>query len=91
VRIPTAAVLDVVTVRTWNPPDDAIADLCATPVHRSFDRLMAAAPSVLSRTDLSLHRRVLRLTPDGRIVLQDVNTSFADFVEGRRSPRSMER
>jgi len=39
-----------------------------------------------SDLSVSLQRRVLRLTADGRPILQDVNTSFVDFSVATRSP-----
>ena len=86
VRVPTSSLLDVVTASLMVPHMERMNAPCATSVARSLDRLEAAVPSIGSDTNTSMHRRVLRTTPDGRVILQDVNTSFVDFVEGRQSP-----
>lgn len=62
-------------------------------VNREFDRVEAVFYRLGDNQNdntTSLHRRVLRYTPGGRAVLQDVNTSFVDFVLGKYSPGRIE-
>ena len=91
-RIPTDRIVEVLDgdwVRLNGAPWD-------TPyrckwVNREFDRLESV---VYRRGDNdntgSIHRRILRTTPGGRLVLQDVNTTFLDFVVGTYSPGRIE-
>ena len=85
VRIPTEAVLDVVSIAHMSPDYDVlIAAPCALPVPASMDRLPRAQLTWGDAT-LAVQRKVLQAI-DGRLVLQDVNTSFVDFREATRSP-----
>ncbi len=94
-RIPADRLIDV--VHTTGVKVDAASTL--TPykqcywVTRSFESLGAAfyrpgGPG--GDLSVSLQRRVLRLTEAGRLILQDVNTSFVDFSVATRSPGRIE-
>ncbi|UCD24373.1 MAG: DUF4876 domain-containing protein [Gemmatimonadota bacterium] len=98
-RIPTDHIIDVVNgagvsldgASTPTPPNK----LCRA-VNRSFDRLGYAFYRPVSdfRDPLaatwSIQRRVLKLTEGGRPILQDLNTSFLDFIVATRSTGSIE-
>ena len=60
-------------------------------VNRELDRMGAV---FYYRTDTdnvaSIHRKVLRTVSGGRIVLQDLNVSYVDFVIGSHSPGRIE-
>ncbi len=86
VRIPTELVLDVVEADRMSPDHDVLAP-CALSVPRSMDRLPRAWLAWEDAT-LTIQRKVLHII-DGQSVLQDVNTSFVDFVEAKRSPGSI--
>ncbi|UCD24374.1 MAG: hypothetical protein JSW51_00190 [Gemmatimonadota bacterium] len=93
-RIPAELVLDVQHAGLMDPnsaPHPILVHFCHRWVNREFDRLEAASYS-LGDNDYttSLHRRILRHTPDGRAVLQDLNVSYFDFVAGRYSPGRIE-
>ncbi len=60
--------------------------LCLQTVHQSFD--MLPGPALWESSDgpaWTAQRRVL-FTSDGRKVLQDTNTSMADFVRAWKTP-----
>ena len=91
-RIPADRIMDVLD-GDWVQLDGAPWD---TPyrcrwVNREFDRLESVSyrPGNNDNT-ASLHRRILRITPAGRLVLQDVTTTFLDFVVGTYSPGRIE-
>ncbi len=88
-RIPRESVLDVVTTGIWTPDYDQF-EPCTMAASRDADRLPAPIFDIYYDANMAVQRRVLRTTNDGRAVLQDVNTSFVDFVEARRSPGRME-
>ena len=60
-------------------------------VNREFDRLESVyyRPGDNDNT-ASQHRRILRVAPGGRIILQDSNTGFLDFVVATYSPGRIE-
>ena len=91
-RIPTDRIVDVL--------DGAWVQLNGAPwpipyrckwVNREFDRLESVnyRRGNNDNTD-SIHRRILRTTPGGRLVLRDVTTTFLDFVVGTYSPGRIE-
>ncbi len=87
VRIPAATILDAwvgvgdQSVYTYTYPS------CLEATHRYFERLPGPAGALADWHDgLSAQRRVLRILPDGRRILQDTNTSMADFVKALRTP-----
>ncbi len=89
VRIPREAVLDVVDFDGMSPDVDAlIAPPCDWSVHPSLNRLEAVHVLNLYDATFTAQRRVLQRR-DGRFVLQDVNTSFVDFLEAKRNPGSI--
>jgi hypothetical protein len=96
-RIPAARILDVL--------DGERVELNAAPwtvawdvfyrcrwVSREFDRLESVSVYGWGDDDHtnSIHRRILRAEPGGRVVLQDVTTTFLDFVVGTYSPGRIE-
>jgi len=91
-RVPTELIMDVVRiVDGYKYIHDQIASPCDLSAPRNLERLEGG--EFLTYDDLSLaaHRRILRTTAEGRLVLQDVNTSFLDFVHGPRTPGRVER
>ena len=88
VRIPTEAVLDVMTADVMSPDFDVlIAAPCALRVPPSMDRL-ATPWTAWTDATYSIQRKTLQ-TMNGRFALQDLNTSFVDFTEAKRSPGSI--
>jgi hypothetical protein len=89
VRIPGRLVLDA-----WSNPYDwttqtleVDSPACLENLHRSFERLPGPAAALTDFDErLSRQRRVLTVLPDGRKVLQDTETSMADFVKAVRTP-----
>lgn len=83
VRIPNAALLDVVQWRTATPHVPGIKD-CPSPVHSNLD----AEVAVMLRLDdtLTMHRKVKRVLSSGRVILQRSRNSAADFAPGRGTP-----
>jgi hypothetical protein len=84
-RIPTAALLDVVQ---WKPIDVGssyqVTD-CPSSVVASIDA--AEAKSVFTFYDtLSMHRRVSRTLPTGRVILQQSHNSAADWYAAPGTP-----
>ena len=64
---------------------------CRGWINRDFDRLEAASYRLGDNDNTSsMHRRILRYTPDGRAILQDTNVSYFDFVVARYSPGTVE-
>ena len=93
-RIPTDLTVDVQHAGLMDPqsaPHPALVHFCHRWVNREFDRLEAASYSLGDNDNTSsLHRKILRHTPDGRAILQDLNVSFLDFVVGRYNPGKIE-
>jgi hypothetical protein len=85
IRIPISAVLDVVQ---WKPFDNnytAPYPDCPTSVLASVDA--AEARALVSFTDTrTMHRRVSRTLPGGRIVLQRSRNSVADWFAATGTP-----
>ena len=89
VRIPTESVLDVVNADPMSPNVDVLIDPpCALFVPRSMDRLAGVWKLNIHDATYTMQRKTLQII-DGRFVLQDVNTSFVDFTEAKRSPGSI--
>lgn len=88
VRIPRALVLDMSAVaQDWTTSSYTPVASCLEWTHRLFERLpgpaWAASDPVLELTE---QRRILMVLPDGRKVLQDTETSMADFVKAAMTP-----
>ncbi len=83
-RIPAAALLDVVAMKTTYNPGEAE---CSSLVHPRFDhqavQLLGAA---LSDDTLAYRRRLAPLNVNGRPILQYTATSAWDFTVSRRDP-----
>jgi hypothetical protein len=88
VRVPAAAVLDVwVGAQDWTTTSYTPVASCLESAHRYFERLPGPAFAGSDFDNgLSEQRRVLTVLPDGRKILQDTNTSMADFVKAPRTP-----
>ncbi len=88
VRIPRGLVLDVwVGMMDWTTYSYQAVPPCLEATHRYFERLPGPADYLSDFYEaLSFQRRVLTVLPDGRTVLQDTNTSMADFVKAVRTP-----
>jgi len=93
VRMPASHLLDVVAVKVLWPDSDSrsIALPCAPSVHPLFDRYETVLREIGFDADVnlqavaSLERKVLRVGPSGRPVLQNTNTSAVDFFLGTRT------
>ncbi|MEP6999330.1 MAG: DUF4876 domain-containing protein [bacterium] len=88
IRIPREALLDVVQ---WKPMDATYTSPyvdCASSVQPEMDA--AEARSIINFTDtLSMHRRVSRTLPTGRLVLQRSRNSAADWYAAPGTPGTM--
>jgi len=97
VLMPASHLLDVVAVRTLWPDNDtrSISLPCAPMVHPLFDRYETVLREIGFAVDVnldavaSLERKVLRVGPSGRPVLQNTNTSAVDFFLGTRTPGAL--
>ncbi|KPJ92373.1 MAG: hypothetical protein AMS18_07550 [Gemmatimonas sp. SG8_17] len=89
-RIPMEAVIDVVSAGIWVPAYDRIGNPCAIAVGGDMDRLEYPSYPIYYDPFLAFQRKVLRVSAQGRPILQDVNVSFVDLWEGPRSPGSIE-
>jgi hypothetical protein len=85
VRIPTEAVIDVVTDAIWTPDYDQFVP-CNEKIPNAIDALEVPTYEIYYDATLSLRRKVLRLGPSGLPVFQDLNVSFLDFAEAPRGP-----
>jgi len=83
VRIPRAAVLDVLTSRS-TPERPSSNVPCARMTHPVFDGQNAELYDYTQV--ISLRRRVLQALPDGRQILQRTRNSAADFESAPPSP-----
>lgn len=85
VKIPADALIDVVATER----NDAFAEQqfppCDVKVHRSFDRLGGGFIEHGEDLAFSVQRRVIG-TRDGRVILQDTNTSAVDLVRAAYTP-----
>jgi len=90
VRIPTEAVIDVVTNNIWTPTYDQFVP-CNERVPNAMDALEVPTLDIWWDATLSLRRKVLRLGPSGLPLFQDLNVSFLDFAEAPRGPDPVER
>jgi hypothetical protein len=83
-RIPTAALLDVVQWKPIFPPSSYGTD-CPSSVVTSIDA--AEARSVVTFYDtLTMHRRVSRTLSTGRVILQQSHNSAADWYAAPGTP-----
>lgn len=81
VRIPTAALLDVVQ---WTSTFQSAYPACPAAVYSDIN---AGEARVLAADDsLAMHRRVRFILPDGRAVLQQSRNSAADFYAAPGTP-----
>ena len=91
-RIPADRVVDVLhgdwVDVTSQPP--FIWDQYCSWVNRDFDRLETVWYRPGGDNRISEHRRALRIGQGGRLVLQDVNTSFVEWVLAVYSPGRIE-
>ncbi|MDP2959548.1 MAG: hypothetical protein Q8N53_24220 [Longimicrobiales bacterium] len=88
IRIPADAVLDAMaplydfTRASYEP-----LERCLHALNPAFERLPGPALwSGSMEASYSLRRRVLGVSPDGRRLLQDTNTSMVDFVRAMGTP-----
>ena len=86
-RVPIERLLDVVRiVNGYYYQVQQLVPPCGISVPRSLERLEGGECLTWDDLSLAAHRRILRTAAEGRLVLQDVKTSFLDFVYGTRSP-----
>jgi hypothetical protein len=91
VRIPADKILDVTHGDPWTEPEAGPPPILVPLeycnwINREFDRLEAPEARLGGDNRTSIHRRVLREAGGGRLILQDVNTSFVDWVRGLYTP-----
>jgi len=88
VRVPADLILDAVSFETLWPDYDLEFPTCDPMVNERFDRyelaIMEIGPGV-AIVDQSYQRRFLR-DEGGRRILQDTNTTAADFVLSQQTP-----
>ena len=86
-RVPAEDILEAVAIKTIWPFLDSRTDVCVPMTFRGFDRYEGGFIDIgvnLSDHALrSLQRKVLRVTPDGRKILMNTNTTAYDFSLGR--------
>ncbi len=90
-RFPSDRIVDVLTTHSASPssqPPFPLDEYCQW-INREFDRLEAMWYRPGGDNRISLHRRILREESAGP-VLQDLNTSFTDWVLGVYSPGRIE-
>jgi hypothetical protein len=84
VRIPTAALIDVLQ---WNTTLDHDYPYCPPSVVSEID---AGEPRIINAEDtLSMHRRIRYTLPDGRPVLQKSRNSAADWIVAPGTPHQI--
>lgn len=91
IRIPAAAVVDAMApLVDWTKESYTPTRRCPQMLNKAFERL--PGPALWSGEDgasYSLQRRVIATLPDGRKLLQDTNTSMADFVRAFVTPGTL--
>ena len=93
IRLPADAILDVISKASVYPDSDIEFPPCDPMIHDRFDRYEAALVEIgegAGITNLSYQRLVLR-TEGGIDLLQDTNTSAADFIMAPHAPGSVTR
>ncbi len=84
VRIPKAALLEVVRYDWAIPHFDPLVVDCPSPILSDID---AEDAKLLTIEDtLTIHRRISRTLPNGRIVYQRARNSQADWIAGKATP-----
>ncbi len=92
-RVPAEKLVDVIKMHrasTTSAPQGLPQYYCDNWVYPVFERLGGGHFISYEHPRMSMHRRVLRTRPGGDPVLQDVNTSFVDFLRGSISPGRIE-
>ncbi len=86
-RVPREKIIDAVALMGIWPPFDAENVPCAPMVHPDFDRYEGGFKQLgLNLSDQalrSLQRKVVGISPDGRKILMNTNTSAYDFFLGQ--------
>ena len=89
-RVPAARIVDVFHADWMDPesapPSELVPREYCNWVTREFDRLEAAFHRPAGDNRFALHRRILQLGQAATPILQDVGTSFVDFVLGVHTP-----
>ncbi len=88
VRFPRDAVLDVIATDV-NTAGDERTPPCDEDVHRNFDRLPGGFIDHGPDFEYSVQRLVIDVTPDGRAILQDTNTSAVDLIRALYTPGTL--
>jgi hypothetical protein len=87
-RVPGESIVDaVVGTYDLSYAGNETTELCLEALHANFERLPGPGlwPGANGNADYSIQRRVLGVQ-DGQFLLQDTNTSMADFVRARGTP-----
>lgn len=89
IRIPADAIIDAMApLVDWTKDSYTPATRCAQALNKAFERLPGPAhwDGDGEGASYGLQRRVVAVLPDGRRLLQDTNTSMADFVRALGTP-----
>jgi hypothetical protein len=79
-RFPRQELLDVLATEKNDALSEQEYPRCLEQVHRNFDRLAGGFTKGGVDLEYSVQRLVIDSTPDGRVILQDTNTSAVDLV-----------
>ena len=93
VRLPASAIRDVVSTALLRPDSNLEFPPCEPMIHERFDRYELAREVIgsgIALQNLSYQRLVLR-EEGGRTILQDTNTTAADFVRAPHTPGTIMR
>ena len=90
--VPREKLIEVAVLTSIWPANDLERPPCGLMIHRDFDRYEGGFFEIGFDVDpnagatRSVARRVLRVAPDGRMILMNTNTSAVDFFVGTRTP-----
>ncbi|MCG8468813.1 MAG: DUF4876 domain-containing protein [Gemmatimonadetes bacterium] len=84
VRVPAAAILDVISTLEDDALEDQRMEWCDEFVHPSFDQL--GGGFIKHQTDLGLSVQRLVVDASGQRILQDTNTSAVDLIKAPYTP-----
>ena len=83
-RVPLSAVLDLVRYDWDEPKVFPSITFCPSAIASSVDPADAVLLKV--QDTLSIHRRIARTRPDGRVIYQRSHNSAADWIAGKATP-----
>ncbi|MGH7542292.1 MAG: hypothetical protein ACRELC_14965 [Gemmatimonadota bacterium] len=88
VRVPAEAILDATSFQVLWPDNDLERDFCFPMVHEKFDRYEAVFVDITPGIDrpMQSYQRIFLRVEGGRAILQNTNTTAADFVVADLTP-----